>query len=141
MLLMRFRSEEGFEEPASIRNLVDVPNLFKSGDCFAHDWGFLRAIHDPFDCNRWRVPSVNHALVIFYRGEDSIFVKDGPVFHDQSIDTVAYVGFKVGQVEVASHLLSMCGFVVSAEEEWIHLIKGRRWVFQFSQDDSTINNA
>ena len=91
---------------------MDVPNLCQGGNCLAHDGCFFWAVHDTLDGNRWRVPSVNDALIIFDGDEDSIFVKDGPLFGDQIVDTVAYVGLQMGQVEVSAHLLSMGGLVV-----------------------------
>jgi hypothetical protein len=33
-----------------------------------------------------------------------------------------------------SHLHSMFGFIVGTSKEWIHLVKGRGWVFELAQD-------
>ncbi len=32
----------------------------------------------------------------------------------------------------------MFGFIVGTSKEWIHLVKGRGWVFELAQDDSAI---
>ncbi len=61
-----------------------------------------------------------------------MFVKHRPVFLDKIIDSVAYVGFKVGQIKVATHLLAVFGFIVGAKEEGIYLVEGRRWMHKFA---------
>jgi hypothetical protein len=33
------------------------------------------------------------------------------------------------------------GFIVGTSKEWIHLVKGRGWVFELAQDDSAIDIA
>jgi hypothetical protein len=35
----------------------------------------------------------------------------------------------------------MFGFIVGTSKEWIHLVKGRGWVFELAQDDSAIDIA
>jgi hypothetical protein len=35
----------------------------------------------------------------------------------------------------------MFGFIVGTSNEWIHLVKGRGWVFELAQDDSAIDIA
>ena len=32
----------------------------------------------------------------------------------------------------------MFGFIVRTSKEWIHLVKGRGWMFELAQDDSAI---
>ncbi len=129
---MGFGSKEGFEEPATIRDLMDLPNLLEGSNSLLHNWSFLWTIQYFLDGDWWRVPSVDHAFVIFDRDEDSIFVKHRPVFLDKIIVLVAYVGFKVGQIKVAMHLLAVFGFVIGAKEEGIYLVKGRRWMHKFA---------
>jgi hypothetical protein len=45
---------------------------------------------------------------------------------------VAHLRFKVGQVQVTLHLLTMLGFIVGTKEEWIHLVKGWGWMLKLS---------
>jgi hypothetical protein len=132
VLLVGFGSKEGFEEPATVHDLMDLPNLLEGSDGLLHNRCFLRTIQYFLDGNQWKVPSVDHPFVIFDRDEDSIFVKHGPVFLDKIINTVAYMGYKVGQIKVAMHLLAVFGFVIGAKEEGIYLVKGRRWVHKFA---------
>jgi hypothetical protein len=50
-----------------------------------------------------------------------------------------HIRVQVGQIKIMPHLLSMCGFVIGAEELWISLIKRWRGMLQFAQDWSAVD--
>ncbi len=96
MLLVRFWSEEGFEKPATICDLMYLPNFFKSSNGLSHDgnllWSVLYFLHG----NWRRVPGVNHAFIVFDGDEDSLLIEYGLVFFNKIVDAVAGVRIEVG---------------------------------------------
>jgi hypothetical protein len=75
MLLMGFGSEKGFEEPATVSDLVYLANFLEGSDGLPHDGSLLWPIENLLDGNWRRVPSVDCTFIMLYRDKDSIFVK------------------------------------------------------------------
>ncbi len=82
MLLMGFGSKKGFEEPATISDLVYLVHFLEGNDGPPHDGSLLWPKENFFDSNWQRVPSVDYTFIMIYWDKDSIFVKHWPLLLD-----------------------------------------------------------
>ncbi len=82
MLLMGFGNKKGFEEPATVSDLVYLAHFLKGSDGLPHDVSLVWPAENLFDGNWRRIPSVDYIFIMLYRDKDSIFVKHWLVFLD-----------------------------------------------------------
>jgi hypothetical protein len=138
MLLMWFGSKKSLKEPMSIMDLPYVAYFCQCSNGILHDGCLLWPVDDFLDGNRLCVRGNNDTFVVLDGDENAFVVEDRPIFLDDGVDFIAYMGFKMQQVEIFSKLLTIGGLVVSTEESRIHLIKQWRWVLEFTKDWSSI---
>ncbi len=82
MLLMRFGSKKGFEEPATVSDLVYLVYFLKGSDGPPHGGSLLWPKENLF-VGTWRgVPSVDYTFIMLYTDKGSIIVKHWPVLLD-----------------------------------------------------------
>ncbi len=79
MLLVRFWSKNGLEQPTPIVNLPDMPNLFEGGNGLTHNWLLLWSILDLLHSDWGGVTGINHTLVILNGYPHPVLVKHVPV--------------------------------------------------------------
>ncbi len=97
MLLVRFLSKEGFEKPATVCDLMYLPNFFESSNGLLHDGNLLWSVLLYFLHGDWRrVPGVDHAFKVFEGDEDSLLIEYGPVFFNKIEDAVVGMRVEVG---------------------------------------------
>jgi hypothetical protein len=118
----------------SIMDLQYVAYFYQGSNGIPHDGCLLWPVDDFLDGNRLCVPGINDTFVVLDRDENAFVVEDRPIFLDNDIDFITYMGFKMGQVEIFPKLFTMGGLVVSTEESRIHLIKQWWWVLEFTKD-------
>ena len=82
MLLMGFGRWKGFEEPATISDLVYLSHFLEGSDGPLHDGKLIWPVENLLDDYWRRVLSVNYTFTMLYRDKDSIFVKHWPVLLD-----------------------------------------------------------
>jgi hypothetical protein len=97
------------------------------------------SVDDFLDGNRLCVPGINDTYVVFDRDENASVVEDRPIFLDNGIDFIMYMGLEMQQVKISSKLLTMGGLIVSTEEGRVHLIKQWWWVLEFTKDWSSFD--
>jgi hypothetical protein len=109
-----------------------VSYFLQGGDAFTHDRDLPGPVEYLLDGDGCGVPRVDYAFVVFHGNIDTLFVEHRPIFPDERVDLLLYVGIQVGKVKISSHLLTMFGLIVGAEKLGVDLIK-RRWrMFEFS---------
>ncbi len=77
-------------------NLACMANFLESSNGFKHNGDLFRAIHDLFNCDRMCVAGVDNTFVIINGDEDTLVVKDRPVFDDQCINCLLEGGVQMG---------------------------------------------
>jgi hypothetical protein len=80
-----------------------------------------------------------HTFVVLDGDENSFVIEDRPIFLDDGVDFITYMGLKMRQVKISSKLLTMGGLILSTEEGRVHLIKQWWWVLEFTKDWSSFN--
>ncbi len=120
-------------------DLPYVAYFHQGSNGIPHDGCFLWPIDDFLDGNRLCIPGINDTFVVLDRDENAFVVEHGPIFLDDDLDFITYMGLNMQQVEIFLKLLTMGGLVVSTEESRIHLIKQWWWVLEFTKDWSSIN--
>jgi hypothetical protein len=123
MLLMWFGSEKSLEELTSIMDLPYVPYFCQGSNSIPYDGCLLWPVDDFLDGNRLCNPGINDTFVVLDGDENAFVVEDRPIFLDDGVDFIAYMGFKMQQVEIFYKLLTTGRLIVSTEESRIHLIK------------------
>jgi hypothetical protein len=138
---MWFRSKKSLEEPMPIMDLPYMAYFCQGSNGILHDGCLLWPIDDFLDGNRLCVPGINDTFVVLDGDENAFVVEDRPIFLDNGVDFIMYMGLEMQQVKIASKLLTitMGGLVVSTEEGWVHLIKQWWWVLEFMKDWSSFN--
>jgi hypothetical protein len=134
VLLMWFRSKKSPEEPMSIMDLPYVAHFCQGNNGILHDGCLLWPVDDFLDSNRLCVPGINETFVVLDGDEYAFVVEDRPIFLENGIDFITYMGLEMQQVEIFSKLLTMGGLVVSTEGSRIHLIKQWWWVLKLTKD-------
>jgi hypothetical protein len=107
VLLMWFRNKKSLEEPMSIMDLPYVAYFCQGSNGIPHDGCFLWLIDDFLDGNRLCIPNINDTFVVLDGDRNAFVVEDGPIFLDDGIDLITYLGLKMQQVEIFSKLLTM----------------------------------
>ena len=88
-------------------NLVDMPNLGKSGNALPHNCSLIITVINLLDCNRPSGPSVNNtALIGLYWYSNTFAVKDRPKLSYKTIYLILDIQWKVRQVELFTQLVS-----------------------------------
>jgi hypothetical protein len=86
VFLMRFWGKEGLELPLPFMDLMNMTELFKGGNAFAHDRNLPRTIMNLLDCDGSGVVSINNAAVVLDRDKLAFIVEDRPVFLNKAVD-------------------------------------------------------
>ncbi len=78
----------------SIMNLPYVANVLLGSNGIPHDGCLLGPIPIEYllDSNRLCAPSINNTYIVLYRDEDTFLVKDRPIFLDEGINLITYIG-------------------------------------------------
>jgi hypothetical protein len=100
-----------------------MADFLESSNGGPHDRDLPGPIEYLFDGNGLCVSSINDTLVVLDWDENTLVVKNRPILLDERIDSIAYSGFQMGQVEILLQLHTMFGLVISAEKLGIHLIQ------------------
>jgi len=95
VFLMRFGSEEGFEQPLAIVDLMDMAKFCERRNTLAHNWYLVRAIVDLLLADGMGGASVDDALVVLDGNELSFVVKNGPIALDEAIHLIPDSAIKV----------------------------------------------
>ena len=119
-------SKKSLEQPTAVKNLSDVSYFLQGSDAFTHDRALPGPVEYLLDSNGCCVPCVDYAFVVFHGNIDTLFVKHRPIFFDERVDLLLYVGIQVRKVKISSHLFTIFGLIVGAEKLSVDLIK-RRW--------------
>jgi hypothetical protein len=134
---MWLRSKKSLEEPTSVMDLPYVAYFFRGSNGIPHDGCLLWPVDDFLDGSRLCVPGIIDTFVVFDRDENALVVEDRPIFLDDGIDFITYMGLEMQQVEFSSKLLTMGGLAESTEECRVHLIKQWWWALEFMKDWSS----
>ncbi len=134
VLLMWFRSKKSLEEPMSVMDLPYVAYFCQGSNGIPHDGCLPWPVDDFLDGNRLCLPGINDTFIVLDGDENAFVVEDKPIFLDNSIDFITYMGLKMQQVEIFLKLLNMGGLILGTEESRIHLIKQWWWVLEFTKD-------
>ncbi len=105
---------------------MDLPYVayFSQGsNGIPHDGCLFWPLDDFLDGNRLCIPGINDTFVVLYGDKNAFVVEERPIFLDNGLDFITYMGFKMQQVEIFLKLFAMGVLVVSTEESRIHLIK------------------
>jgi hypothetical protein len=81
-------------------NLLYVANFLKGSNGGLHDRDFLGSIEYLFDGNGLCAPSINDIFIVLDWDKDTHVIKDIPILFDKCVDSIAYSGFQMGQVEI-----------------------------------------
>jgi hypothetical protein len=139
VLLKRLGSKDCLKKPSSVMYLPDMPNLFQTGDSFAHERNLLCAVLDFLDRNSGAVPRVNYALVISHQNEHAAIVEDGPIFPNHGVYGVLKAAVEVGEVQALTKDYSVKSLVILKSERVVNNVKWRRRVFELAEDRTAVN--
>ena len=101
-------------------NLVDMPNLGKSGNALPHDCSLVITVINLLDCNWLSVPSVNNTLIGLYWYSNTLAVKDRPKLSYKTIYLILDIQWKVRQVKLFTQLSVMYVRVENRQKMQIH---------------------
>ncbi len=86
VFLMRFWGKQDLELLLAFMNLMNMINLFKGGNAFAHDRNLPWTVMNLLGHNGSGVAGINDAAVVLDRDKLAFIVKDRPVFLNEAVD-------------------------------------------------------
>ncbi len=65
-----------------------------------HDGCFLWPVDDFLDGNRLCIPGINDTFAVLDGDKNAFVIECGPIFHDDGVDFITYMGLKMQQVDI-----------------------------------------